>query len=123
MRVQFDTKELYRIVTALEHARQLYLKMARLERNDLDRKNVEGYAAAASALAHRFAEEEEHPDLTPGEVAVLERALRFETSRWQQQIKPTAPAYEKKALLESADKVASIITKLRQARGLDFNQA
>ena len=101
----------------LPNAAEQYRIMATKDESATDRQNIVGYAVACEALAAKY-RGDANPDLTPGELATLERALRFEMTRWQQMIRPTMDDKEKAILRANAQEFADLITKLRQLRGI-----
>lgn len=117
MIIDLTNEELLDILQALPNAAALYEAMALKEKHPLDRKNIAGYGKAARDLYARFTADAS-PELTPGELAVLERALRFEMARWQQMIVFHVPEEEKARLRGEAEAIAAIIVKLRTARGI-----
>lgn len=119
MLINFDEPQFLRIVQrALPNAAALYSQMALLEKHPLDRSNIQGYCDAALALRARFEMEGVDIDLTGGNLAVLERCLRFESHSWQIQVRLGMEEAKRKVILAEIDGTVAIINKIRKARGL-----
>lgn len=121
MRVAFSPSEMPIILSALNVMIDFYARRAHEEKNPADRDDL---------LAHKNVAEEflemlrpytnGHFELSPGDLAVLERALRMSTAKWQAMIRPEMSAEQKKLHRDSADDVAAVMTRLRKERGLPW---
>lgn len=103
-----------------------YTAMAGKEAHAGDRADLQNYVASGQKLLDRlrgtFPGEAgvADVDLSPGELSVLERALRMSTAKWQGMIRPAMTPDEKAALKVSAQDVADFLSELRKARGLPW---
>jgi hypothetical protein len=129
--VPFDEAELTKVKSALNVLIDAYEAMAAKEQNIGEKVSLDNYARAGEALLARFrapllsldgsghVTHHEEP-LSPGDLSVLERALRMSANKWASMIRLEMPKEEKDANRAEAQKASDLLTKLRQARGLPW---
>lgn len=127
LNVAFTEAEVARVMSALNVLADTYDALAAKETHPGDKLDLTSYADSGRVMLVRFrcgfdprTKDGGTFPLTPGDLSVLERALRMSTAKWQGMIKPEMTPTEKANLRASADEVAAIITRLRKERGLPW---
>lgn len=117
--------EFPRALSALSVLIDAYKEMAAKETTDSERAIMTSCATAGEALQSKLrplfrGDGDASVELLPGEALTLERALRMSAAKWQQMIKPTMPAFQKRMHREEADDVAKLVERLRKEKGLPW---
>lgn len=126
MIIAFESPELPRVRSALNVMCDLYTELALKEIETASRADLLAHRETADKMLDRFRvlfggpSESFEVELTPGDFAVLERALRMSAAKWQAMIRPQMTAKQKAEHREQVEEVNNVFTKLRKARGLPW---